>query len=291
MSLTDKYRPKSFDEIIGVKQKEIAKKILELIKGKDGMPNIFFYGPPGSGKTLMSECIARHMFGEDRMAYHEFNASNDRGIDFIRGTVSEIAKRKPMEHDYRVILMDEADHITKDAQACFRRIIEQYAVQTRFIFTANFPYLLIDPLRSRFVSFEMSKVDQPSLIEHLNSIVEKEGLKLTEPEIKAIAAKSCGDVRKALNLIEGNMSDLDAIWENLTQATFKKNTKEFLMESCMKQEPEYVFGQILEFVKKEKLWSALQLMMDVDYKMNISVHKHLPICFLIDKLHEKYTAK
>jgi DNA polymerase III delta prime subunit len=291
MSLPDKYRPKCFADVIGVKQIEIVTKIKEMINSKDGLPNLFFYGPSGTGKTLLSELIAKELYGESKSAYYEFNASNDRGIDFIRGTISEIAKRAPLENDYRVILMDEADHITNDAQACFRRIIEQYAKTTRFIFTANFPYKLIDPLRSRFVSFEMSKVDQESLIYYISNICEKEEIKLTAPEIKAICAKSCGDVRRALNLVSGNMSDLDSLWENLSPKTFQHNTKEFMIESAMKQEPEYIFGQLWEMVKTNKAYKAISLMMDVDYKMNISVHKHLPVLFLIDKFHDNYAGK
>lgn len=291
MSLPDKYRPSSFNDIIGIKQKAIATKIKEMITLSDGIPHILFYGPPGTGKTLYAELIAQEIFGSSRDAYHEFNASSERGIDFIRDTVTPIANRKPLENDYRIILMDEADSITADAQACFRRIIEKCSKITRFIFTANFPYKLIEPLRSRFVPFEMSKIDAKSLEEYMIDIAAKESIKITDVEVKAICSKSCGDVRKALNLLDGNTGVLDPLWENVSPTTFKKHDRQFLIESSMKQEPEYVFGQLWEMVKKEKLYKAIPLMMDVDYKMNISVHKHLPVCFLIDKLIETYAGK
>lgn len=281
--LVTKYRPKSFDEIIG--RDNIVKDLKNLCNDKDGIPHLLFFGPPGTGKTLTAEVIANTVFGENKSdSFFEFNASSERGIDFVRDRIIEIAKRKPLHSEYKIILMDEADSITPEAQACFRRIIEQYSSVTRFIFTCNYPYKIISPLLSRFKHFEFSALDVKTIGNYIKKIAIKEGKTIDDSLLIQIAKKSNGDIRSALNILEGDVKEVNNFWETMTYEKLKKMPENERVELAFKDEPDNVFNGIFEFVKREKLWDFLSILADTNHKMNYSVHKTLFLCALLQKM-------
>ena len=198
MKLVKKYRPKNFSEVKG--QSHILPLIINAIS-HDQRPHMLFVGSSGTGKTSVAECIARKLFGEGwRSKYTELNASDDRGIDVVRGIIKRLSKIR----GNRIVLLDEADNLTQDAQQALRRTMEQ-AVGTMFILTGNREWKIIDAIKSRCAVFRFKRLSNVDIMRRLWEVCDGEGLKITS-EMKegflALVASSNGDLRRALNCLE-----------------------------------------------------------------------------------------
>ena len=195
-SLIEKYRPQRLEDLAGNAPTAIAEmaNVWKNDGGIDRMPNLLFYGSPGAGKTTTALCLADEL-GCD---YTEVNASDDRGIDSMRKIVQ--TTRYKAFNGGKIVILDEADGITHEAQAMLRRPMEKSG-GTRFIIIANEIRNIISPIISRCVTFEFTLFLE-DLKERLNKIVELEGIDIDEYEIDEVARESNGDLRKAINNLE-----------------------------------------------------------------------------------------
>lgn len=284
--LVMKYRPKTFNQIVG--RDSIIKSLKEHIASPEGLPHLLFSGNAGGGKTLMAEVLANEIFKSDRVdMFYEFNASNDRGIEMVRGQLVEIAKKRPMCFPYKVILLDESDYMTADAQAAMRRLLEQYGQITRFILSCNYRHKLIPPIVSRCVEYQFTPFEPELVAKYLKAIVQKENMTKSDRELIAISQKCNGDLRKALNMLEGNTetSDVSEFWEKLSLEDFKKFTKDGRIELSFKtDDAEMIFNGIWEFVKRNKAYKWIPLMADCQSKMNFSMQKNIFVTDLLAKM-------
>lgn len=282
--LFETYRPKTYAELVG--RESHVEQIKKMVEKGDPIPHLFLFGPPGTGKTTFAKVVANEVLGEKvKGNFFEFNASSDRGIDFIRNDITEIAKRRPFGAPYKIILMDEADYITPEAQACFRRILEEYQRTTRFIFTANYPYKMIPALHSRFVSMEFPVIDVKTIGMRLKLISKKEGMNLDDKRLIAIAKESNGDLRKAINMLQGGTpeSDIAAKFEHLTLDKISDMSRDERILLAYAGDPEQIFGKLWEMVQREKAWDMLEMLVNCNHKMNMSIHKTLFLAHLLDK--------
>jgi replication factor C small subunit len=197
----EKYRPRSFDEVVDLE--EVKARLMGFVKSGD-MPHLLFYGPPGTGKTTMALVLARELYGEYwRENTLELNASDERGINIIRERVKEFARTAPVgKAPFKLVILDEADNMTSDAQQALRRIMEIYAQNTRFILLANYVSRIIDPIISRCAVFRFSPLPRNLMAERLKYIAEREGITIKEDAIDVIYELSEGDMRKAINLLQ-----------------------------------------------------------------------------------------
>ncbi|MEM1925194.1 MAG: replication factor C small subunit [Pyrobaculum sp.] len=197
----EKYRPRSFDEVVDLE--EVKSRLREFLRG-GGLPHLLFYGPPGTGKTTMALVLARELYGGHwRENTLELNASDERGITTIRERVKEFARTAPTgKAPYKLVILDEADNMTTDAQQALRRIMEIYAQNTRFILLANYISRIIDPIISRCAVFRFSPLPRHLIAERLKTIAEKEGVVLTTDAIDLIYEFSEGDMRRAINILQ-----------------------------------------------------------------------------------------
>ncbi len=197
----EKYRPRRIDDIID--QEEVKKRIREFLKSGN-LPHLLFYGPPGVGKTTMALAIAYELYEEHwRENVLELNASDERGISVIRERVKEFARTAPMgKAPFKLIILDEADNMTSDAQQALRRLMEMYAANARFILIANYVSRIIEPIQSRCAMFRFSPLPKDAVFRRLREIASNEGVEVTDDGLEAIWEISQGDMRKAINILQ-----------------------------------------------------------------------------------------
>ncbi|MET1160180.1 MAG: replication factor C small subunit [Thermoprotei archaeon] len=197
----EKYRPRTLDEIVD--QEEVVKRLKRFVEEKN-MPHLLFAGPPGTGKTTAAHCLAHDLFGENYRQYMlELNASDERGIDVIRSKVKEFARtRVPGNIPFKIVLLDEADNMTADAQQALRRLMEMYTASTRFILIANYPSKIIEPIQSRCAVFRFTPLKKEDVIARLKYIAEQENVKYSEDALETIYELSEGDMRRAINILQ-----------------------------------------------------------------------------------------
>ena len=202
----EKYRPKVLSDIVN--QTEIIGSLEALIANPADMPHLLFSGSAGVGKTTAAMCISNQILGEYAKEYTlELNASDERGIGMVREKVKKFSRFAGMaDAPFKLIILDEADEMTNDAQTALRRIIEDTAQYCRFILIANNISKIIEPIQSRCATFKFTTIPEEDVIDRLGDIAKKEKIKFDKKGLKAICEYSEGDMRHAINLLQATAS-------------------------------------------------------------------------------------
>ena len=228
----EKYKPKNLNEIVG------QINIVNIIRGyiKNGnIPHLMFAGIPGVGKTVLSNVIARELFGEDyKFNIISLNASDERGIDVIRGKVKEATKFTPFgQHNFKIIFMDESDFLTEPAMRALRDIVVKHQNTTRFIFACNDLSKMISPLQDRCQVFRFKPLKQEDIYNHLQRIVTGEDINISDKNIKLITTLSDGSMRRGVNALQ-SISTQSEINEPIIRELMNSNLNNKNIEKLLK---------------------------------------------------------
>ncbi|KAG2075683.1 DNA replication factor [Suillus decipiens] len=208
----EKYRPVTLDDVVS--HKDITTTIVKFIE-KNRLPHLLFYGPPGTGKTSTILAVARRIYGaEYKKQILELNASDDRGIDVVREQIKQFAETRTLfSKGFKLIILDEADMMTQQAQAALRRVIEQYTKNVRFCIICNYVNKIAPAIQSRCTRFRFSPLPIAEVEKRVNGVVEAERVNLTQDGKKALLKLSKGDMRRALNVLQACHAAYSSIGE------------------------------------------------------------------------------
>jgi len=228
----EKYRPKKITELVN--QKEVVNSIKSLLKNQAEIPHLLFSGSAGVGKTTTALCVSKEILGEHWRDYTlELNASDERGINMVRERVKKFSRFAGLDTKipFKIIILDEADEMTSDAQTALRRIVEDTSKICRFILIANNLSKIINPIQSRCVVFKFTKISDNDIISQLKFIAKKENVKFDEKGLSAICNYTGGDLRHAINILQATASSgnvTESIVKSVVGLTKTKDVQDVL---------------------------------------------------------------
>ena len=303
--LVEKYRPDKLENFVG--NENIKKSISKYLEQND-IQNLIFYGPAGTGKTTLAKLIIKNLDCD----HIYINASDERGIETIRDKVSgfaSVASFKPL----KVVILDEADFLTIQAQASLRNIIETFSRTTRFIMTCNFVERIIDPLQSRCQVLKIIPPSKKDVAKHLVKMLNEEKISYTPQDIKVIVNQYYPDLRKCINTIQLNtLREEDEMHPTNYMLTLKLDKSVLVSSTYIKEiiselnKPKPNFKEIRQIIANanvddfEELFRALYenassylpnkegtvaiLVNDHQYKSNFRIDKEINTMSLIQNI-------
>jgi replication factor C small subunit len=211
---TEKYRPTTFEELVG--QDHITTRVKSLVDSIN-IPHLLFAGPAGTGKSTLALIVVKTLFKENwKTNYLELNASDERGINVVREKVKTFARTKSLgEVPFKVIFLDEADALTPEAQQALRRTMENYSTTCRFILSCNYSSKIIDPIQSRCAIFRFKILEKKDIEKVINKISEKEKININPKAMEILYEGSEGDCRRSINILQSTASISPSISEDL----------------------------------------------------------------------------
>jgi replication factor C small subunit len=253
---TEKYRPVDFSELVG--QEEIVKRVKALTDSLN-IPHLLFAGPAGIGKSSLSLIIVKKLFGKNwRENYLELNASDERGIDVVRQKVKDFARTKALGNvPFKIIFLDEADALTREAQQALRRTMENFTLTCRFILSCNYSSKILDPIQSRCVIFRFKLLEKKDIEKIIKRIAQQEKLEIDKEAIEALHEVSEGDCRRIINLLQSTASISPRI------------TKELILTMVSAAKPSDI-KVILEYALAGEFLKSREKLLDVMLKESIS---------------------
>lgn len=303
----EKYRPSTLDDLVA--HKEIIGVLRRLIQA-DKLPHTLLYGPPGTGKTSTILAAARDMYGPQFKAMTlELNASDDRGIDVVRNQIKEFAGTKRLfSKGIKLIILDEADMMTNDAQFALRRVIEKYTSNARFCLICNYANKIIPALQSRCTKFRFAPLAPDQVRGRVQHIVDEEKVKIGPKALEALLVLGCGDMRRVLNILQsafvaypkevtyealflvtGNPlpGDIDAIFSSLLNDKFSPCRK---LVNDLSVNNGYALQDIITCLTPKVLDAQLPAKMkahvltklsDIEYRCSFATHENLQLSSLV----------
>ncbi|KAL0480470.1 replication factor C subunit 3/5 [Acrasis kona] len=281
----EKYRPNLLSDLIAHEQ--IIGTINKLVDA-NRLPHLLLYGPPGTGKTSTILAVARKMYGKNLASYVlELNASDERGIDVVRDQIKDFAStQKIFSTGFKLIILDEADHMTKDAQAALRRVMEQYTRNTRFCLICNYVNKIIPAVQSRCTRFRFAPLTKQQAISRISDIAQKENVECDAQGLEAIFRLSGGDMRKCLNILQSTTMSFGKVTEDnvhLTTGHPLRKESQLIVNWLFNLGFEEAFNNVLE-MKNNKGLALVDIIHDLhSYILRMAINEKIQM-FLMEKI-------
>jgi len=292
LPLIDKYRPKNFKSII---LNDIIKNKISTIIDLNIIPNLMIIGPSGTGKTSLMMIIAKKLLG---IKYSDgvlnLNASDNRGLDYLNNTIMYFCKKKLVDKDGiiipKIIIMDEADNITKKAQNMIVNMIEEYCKHTRFAFICNESSKLIESIQSRCLIIYVSPLKTNVIFEHLKKICVLENIKYNDEGLQMIVSNCKGDLRASINLLDSIYNGFSNITpENIQKLSFEPSPRKIinLIQECASRNL-FKSIEIINELKTEGYCGSDILLIMINILKEVEIEEEIRIKY-IEIISEFYT--
>ena len=240
----EKYRPKNLDTYIG--NSHIKTKVKGYLESDDP-PHLLFYGRAGTGKTTVAKIIAENI-DCDKLY---INASDETSVDIIRNKVKSFASSVGFS-PLKIIILDEFDYMTPNAQAALRNLMETYSLTTRFILTCNFHEKIIDPIISRCQTFHVYPPEKKEIAIHLAIILQQENVEYIPDDVATVINAGYPDIRKIINIAQRNTigGKFTVNQESIIESDFKSKLVSMLKENISKRS---MFEKVRLFLSENKV--------------------------------------
>ncbi|KAJ6240988.1 replication factor c subunit 5 [Anaeramoeba flamelloides] len=283
----EKYRPGTLETLAS--HEHIINTLTKLIE-ENNFPHLLFYGSPGTGKTTTILAAANKLYGKNKMGHVlELNASDDRGIGIVQNQIKDFASTKTLfSKQFKLLILDEADSMTKPAQDALRRIIEKYTSNVRFCLIGNNIEKISKAIQSRCTKFRFSPLKPRFVRQRIEYIIKEEKLNVTENGIDSVVRLGSGDMRRTINILQSvslmsEKMDQDAVY-NCTGNPHPKHIKEIL-KSLLQDDFQVCYRKIKKicqfngFALQDIITDLLVLVLKVDLKPN-------GMCYILKQLAE-----
>jgi replication factor C subunit 3/5 len=281
---SEKYRPKKFDELIS--QQNVIRIISNMIKN-DKFPHLLFYGESGTGKTTTAHICARMLYGDNyKHMIAEFNGSDDRGIGVVRNIKKYVSTSQFFSDKIKIVILDEADSMTPEAQFALRRTIEKYTLNARFIFICNYVDKIIPAICARCMQFRFKPLENRLIMDKMIEICNLEKLNYKKNGLNTIIKLTDSDMRKCYNLLQSIAMSYDVINENNVYdctGTPSHQLINSILDKLMSDEKlDIVYNYIMKIINENGYTLSDLIKLITEELINLKIEQHKLSSLLID---------
>ena len=267
----EKYRPLSLDTYIG--NEHLLDKVSVYLKSGD-LPHLLLYGRAGTGKTTLAKILVKNI----ECDYLYINASDENSVDTVRNKVRQFASTVGFK-DFKIIILDECDYITPNAQAALRNLMETFSKHCRFILTCNYVERIIDPIQSRCQAFQIVPPSKTEVAQRLNQILEEEEVKFELEDLKILINSGYPDIRRIINTAQRNV--VNSILTLDKGSVIQNDYKLKLLEILKTQDKKNAFKNIRQLVADSQIRDFADLFRLLYDEVDSYGQGHIAECILV----------
>ena len=267
----EKYRPLTLGTYIG--NDHLKSKVRVYLESGD-LPHLLYYGKAGTGKTTLAKILVKNI----ECDHLYINASDENSVDTVRNKVRQFASTVGFK-DLKIIILDECDYITPNAQAALRNLMETFSKHCRFILTCNYVERIIDPIQSRFQIFEIIPPSKVEVAQRLNQILEEEEINYELQDLKILIDSNYPDIRRTINSAQRNVVNLQLKLD--TNSIIQNDYKLKLLEILKIQDKKNAFKNIRQLVADSQIRDFADLFRLLYDEVDSYGKGHVAECILV----------